>query len=51
MLLTSGGDTTIAHASGGELAIDDVSDAGVSGSFSADLDDGGHLDGWFRTAP
>jgi hypothetical protein len=51
VLLTSGGDTTIAHASGGEVVVDDVSDAGISGSFSADLDDGGHLDGWFRTAP
>lgn len=51
VLLTSGNDTTIAHASGGTLVVDDVHDGRVSGTFSADLDDGGHLDGWFRTAP
>ncbi len=51
VLLTSGNDTTIAHASGGTLVVDDVGDGWLSGSFSADLDDGGHLDGWFRTAP
>lgn len=51
VLLTSGDDTTVAHACGGELAIDDVSAAGTSGSFTVDLDDGGHLDGWFRTGP
>jgi hypothetical protein len=50
VLLTSGDDTTIAHARGGALVVGDVSD-GVSGSFSAELDDGGHLDGWFRTGP
>jgi hypothetical protein len=50
VLLTSGDDTTVVHATGGALVVDDVSD-GVSGSFSADLDDGGHLDGWFRAAP
>ena len=51
VLLTSGDDTTIAHASGGALVVDDVSEGSASGSFSAELDDGGHLDGWFRTAP
>lgn len=51
VLLTSGDDTTIAHASSGALVIDDVSGDSASGSFSAELDDGGHLDGWFRTAP
>jgi hypothetical protein len=49
-LLTSGDDTRVAHGVGGEVVIDDVS-AGVHGSFAADLDDGGHLDGWFHVAP